>query len=108
MVKVQTRGSLISDDALFYIYIDQITRIFLKNEFVDAIHQFLVLIHNDLSADIYLNDIPTKVLMMTKRDFEKGEVIRANDIADIGKLSFEGINIENTDQCKNGLGIINI
>lgn len=98
IVKVQTRGSLISDDALFHKYIDQITGIFLKNEFVNAIHQFLVLIHDNLSADIYLNDIPTKVLMMTKRDFEKGEVIRVNDMADISKLSFEGINIRDTDK----------
>ncbi|OGP84532.1 MAG: hypothetical protein A2Z08_00500 [Deltaproteobacteria bacterium RBG_16_54_11] len=98
IVKVQTRGSLVSDDALFYIYIDQITSIFLKNVFVNTIHQFLVLIHDNLSADIYLNYIPTKVLMMTKRDFKKGEVIRVNDIADISKLSFEGINIRYTDK----------
>ena len=31
MVKVQTRGSLISDDPIFYTYIDQITGIFLNN-----------------------------------------------------------------------------
>lgn len=96
--RVQTRGSLVSDDALFYIYIDQITGIFLKNVFVNSIYQFLVLIHDNLSADVYLNNIPTKALMMTKRDFKKGEVIRVNDIADISKLSFEGINIKDTDK----------
>lgn len=98
MVKVQTRGSLVSDDPVFYTYIDQITNIFLNNVFVNSIHQFLVLLHADLSADAYLNDIPTKIFMMAKRDFKKGEVIRYNDIADIGKLSFEGIKIAGTDK----------
>lgn len=98
MVKVQTRGSLISDDPIFYTYIDQITGIFLKNTLVNSVFQFLVLIHADLSADLYLNDLPVKILMMPKRDVKKGEVIRTNDIADIGKLSFEMINIKNTDK----------
>src|SRR4030042_344191 len=66
MVKVQTRGSLISDDPLFYTYIDQIASIFLKNVLVNQVFQFLVVIHENLSADLYLNDLPIKVLMMTK------------------------------------------
>lgn len=98
MAKVQTRGSLVSDNPLFYTYIDQISGIFLKTAFVNHIFQFLVLIHENLSADLYLNDLPVKVLMMTKRDFKKGEVITTGDIADIQQLSFEGINIKDTDK----------
>lgn len=98
MVKVQTCGSLISDDPLFYIYIDQISSIFLKNFLVSQVFQFLVVIHENLSADLYLNDLPVKILMMTKRAFQKGEVVRTNDIADIKQLSFEGINIKDTDK----------
>ena len=98
MVKVQTRGSLVSDDPIFYTYIDQITGIFLNKVFVNSVHQFLVLIHDDLSADLYLNDIPAKILMMPKRDVKKGQIVRANDIADIGKLSFDRIIIKDTDK----------
>lgn len=98
MVKVQTRGSLISDDPLFYTYIDQIASIFLKNVLVNQVFQFLVVIHENLSADLYLNDLPIKVLMMTKRALQKGEIIRSNDIADIKQLSFEGITIRDTDK----------
>ena len=98
MVKVQTRGSLISDDPLFYTYIDQIASIFLKNVLVNQVFQFLVVIHENLSADLYLNDLPIKVLMMTKRALQKGEIVRSNDIADIKQLSFEGITIRDTDK----------
>ena len=98
MAKVQTRGSLISDMPLFYTYIDQISGIFLKNILVGHVSQFLVLIHSDLSADIYLNSLPAKVLMMTKRSLEKGQVVTTNDIADIKHLSFEAITIKDTDK----------
>jgi hypothetical protein len=98
MVKVQTRDSLVSDDPLFYTYIDQITGIFLKTVLAGHVFQFLVLIHADLSADLYLNDFPVKVLMMTKRALKKGEVVTNKDIADIQQLSFEGISIKTTDK----------
>lgn len=98
MAKVQTRGSLVSDNPLFYTYIDQISNIFLKSVLVGQVFQFLVLIHENLSADIFINDFHVKVLMMTKRDIQKGEVVTTGDIADIKKLSFEGINIKETDK----------
>lgn len=98
MAKIQTRGSMVSDMALFYTYIDQISAIFLKNILVGHVFQFLVLIHEGLTADLYLNDLPVKVMMMTKRAFQKGEIVTTNDIADIQRMSFEGINIKDTDK----------
>ncbi len=98
MAKIQTRGSMVSDTALFYTYIDQISAIFLKDILVGHVFQFLVLIHEGLSADLYLNDVPVKVMMMTKRAFQKGEIVTTNDIADIQRMSFEGINIKDTDK----------
>jgi hypothetical protein len=98
MAKIQTRGSLVSDTPLFYTYIDHISGIFLKNVLVGHVFQFLVLIHENLSADLYINDLPVKILMMTKRSLKKGEVVTSNDIADIQKLSFEGIGIKDTDK----------
>jgi hypothetical protein len=98
MANIQTCGSLISDMPLFYTYIDQVSGSFLKNILVGQVSQFLILIHLDLSADIYLNSLPAKVLMMTKRSFEKGQVVTTNDIADIQRLSFEAIPIKDTDK----------
>lgn len=97
-VKILTRGSVVSDDPLFYTYIESITGVFLGNVLVNSVFHFLILIHDDLSADLYLNDFPTKILMMSKRSLKKGEVIRNNDIADIGRLSFENIRIKDTDK----------
>lgn len=96
--KILTRGSVVSDDPLFYTYIESITGIFFRNVLVNSVFQFLILIHDDLSADLYLNDLPTKILMMSKRNLKKGEIIRANDIADVGKMSFENIRIKDTDK----------
>ena len=98
MVKVRTYGSLISDDPLFYTYIDQITSIFLRNILVNATYQFLVIIHDNLTADVYCNEIPIKILMLSKRSFKKGEMVFSNDIADIKELVFENIKITDTDK----------
>jgi len=98
MVKVQTHGTLISDDPLFYTYIDQISSIFLRNILVNAIYQFLVIIHDNLTADVYYNEIPIKILMLSKRAFKKGEMVFNNDIADIKELVFENIKISDTDK----------
>lgn len=98
LAKIQTRGSLISDTPLFYTYIDQISGIFLKSVFVGQVFQFLILIHENLSADLYLNDLQVNIFMMAKRSIEKGQVVRTNDIADIRRLRFDGINIKDSDK----------
>ncbi len=98
MLKVQTYGALISDDPLFYTYIDQISSIFLKNILVNSIYQFLVIIHDNLTADVYYNEIPIKILMLSKRPLKKGEMVFSNDIADIKDLVFENIKIAETDK----------
>jgi len=98
LAKILTRASLISDNPMFYTYIDQITGIFLKEVLVNSIFQFLVIIHKDLTADLYLNDFPVNILMMAKRNLKKWEIVTGNDIADIQKVSFDGIGIADTDK----------
>ncbi len=96
--KIITRGSFISDEPLFYTYIESITEFFFKNVLVNSVFQFLILIHDNLSADLYLNNFPTKILMMAKRNLKKGEIIRVNDIADVRRMSFDNIRIKETDK----------
>jgi len=100
MVKVQTRASLISDNPLFYTYMDQITGIFLNKIRVSAnsVYQFLVIIHKDLTADLYVNDISVEILMMAKRNLKKGEIVTTGDIADISKMAFIGLSLNDTDK----------
>ena len=67
---------------------------------VNNIHSFLVLIHSDLSADIYINDFPVETQVRLKRNLESlepGTPIRKSDIADIYELSFPDIEILDSD-----------
>lgn len=94
-------ASLTSDDANFYRFIEQLSNIYLNGEgytvSVNNVHSFLILIHSDLSADIYLNDFPTEIEMLSKRSIEAGTVITDSDIADIRQVRFPGIDIQETD-----------
>lgn len=99
-VKILTRALLTSDDPEFYKYTEQISNIFLSKAqiFVDSVHQFLVIIHNDLSADLYINDFQVQTEIQVKRDVKQGEMIMQKDVADIRKVKFPQISITETDK----------
>jgi hypothetical protein len=97
-VNIQTCGSLVSDDPRFYIYIEEISKIFLQGILVNSVYQFLVIIHEDLSADLYVNDIPVTIMMRTKRPLQKGELIWSNDIIDIERMVINNIKISESDK----------
>jgi len=63
----------------------------------EQINAFLILIHQDLSADVYVNDFPIIYEGMHKRDLQAGEIVMLQDIADIRSLKFLGIEINKTD-----------
>ncbi|MHA1252500.1 MAG: hypothetical protein ACTSRP_21120 [Candidatus Helarchaeota archaeon] len=97
-VKIIYRGTFTSDQKEFYLYINQISSLFLqKFNAIDFTYSFLIIIHNDLSTDIYLNNIPAIVKIIGKRDIKAGEFISSKDIADIIELKFFGIDITETD-----------
>lgn len=100
MVKVLFRDALSSDDPRFYVYADAITNVFLNpaNIPIDSVHHLLIVIHKDLSADIYANNIPITIMMRPKRDVAKDESILRSDIADIRELDFPGIDIVESDK----------
>ena len=99
-INVLTRGSVISDQKEFYTYIEQISNIYLNQAKVpiNGVYQFLVIIHKDLSADIYVNNFPVTIEIKSKRDVEKGEAISQNDVADINRLIISDVHIEKTDK----------
>jgi len=94
---ILTRAFVCSDDPTFYLYCDQISKMFLNRYFIDAINHFLVVIHVDLSADVYVNHFPIQIKILAKRDTKAGEPIRYNDIADIAEIRFPGIDIKEND-----------
>ena len=95
-------ASLTSDEPEFYRYIEQLSDIFLNGEGyrtnVNTVHNFLILIHHDLSADIYVNDFTIEIEMLSKRSVKAGSLITDRDIADIRQVRFPEINIQNSDQ----------
>jgi len=93
---ILSRAFVCSDDPAFYMYCDQISKMFLTSYFIDNICNYLILTHRDLSTDIYVN-FPFQVKMMTKRELKAGEPIYQNDIADIAELCFPGIDIKEND-----------
>src|SRR3989338_1493296 len=99
-VKVLTRALLTSDDPEFYQYSESISNIFLnKNQIqIDGVCQFLVLIHQDLSADLYVNNFSVSIEIKAKRDIKAGEAVTLGDIADIRKVKFPDIEIKETDK----------
>jgi hypothetical protein len=97
-VDVVIRGFFYSDQKEFHIYVNQISNLFIGDRYLpDSIHRFLILIHKDSSADLYINDFPSEISILPKRDIKPGELIRSNDIADIDSLVFRGIKIETDD-----------
>ena len=105
---VLASSSLTSDEPNFYRYVEQISTIYLngltylldgKEHLINIndIHSFLILVHHDLTADIYINDLPIEIKMLSKRSIQKGTLITYNDIADICELRFTGIDIHESD-----------
>jgi hypothetical protein len=93
---ILTRAFACSDDPQFYLYCDQISKLFLTNCLIDNICNYLILIHRDLSAEVYVN-FPFQAKMMIKRELKAGELLYQNNIADIAELRFPGIKIRETD-----------
>ena len=93
---ILARAFVCSDDPAFCLYCDQISKMFLTSYFIDNICNYLILIHRDLSADLYVNS-PFQAKMMTKREVQAGEPIYQNDIADIARLRFPGTDINKND-----------
>jgi len=95
-----TRATTNSDEPEFYKYIEQLSNPFFNKVgvFPNAVYQFLILIHKNLSADLYVNDFPVVVEIKPKRDVKKFEVLKRGDIADIRRLKFPNIEIVKTDK----------
>lgn len=103
-VNVKVLLALTSDDPAFYKLMEQISSAYFSSAEcsvnVSGIHGFLILVHSDLSADIYINDflVATKVrFKRSLKNLELGTPIRHSDIADICELSFPDINIQDSD-----------
>ncbi|MCK5534627.1 hypothetical protein KAI68_05880 [bacterium] len=97
--KVLLSAFIYSDQPEFYLYSDRIAEIYLNRYYpVNKIHRYLIVIHQDVSADIYVNDFPIVTEVLPKRsNIKKDQAIRIIDIADINNLRFGDIKIKGDD-----------
>lgn len=97
---VLTKAAVNSSQPEFYLYIEQISNIFLGRIAVspDSVIRFVIVIHSDQTADLYINDFATAVEIMLKRDVVAGEGISLQDIADVKGMRFPDIAIKETDK----------
>ncbi len=97
--QILLRGYFDSDGPEFHDYIRKILSIFIpKPFFTENINTFLIIRHEDSSGEIYLNNVPFSVAIITRRDIKAGELVSENDIADISKIHFENISIKSNDK----------
>ena len=100
MVPVLMSAILTSDDQNFHKYAETISNVYLNKTgvFLNLVHQFLVVIHENLSCDIYVNDFQVAYEIHLKRDVKKGEVLKLKDVADIKRVKFPEITITEMDK----------
>jgi hypothetical protein len=99
-VKICIKNPLVtSDDPSFNVLLTGITKIFLNKTGCpsDIICRFLIVLHQDDFADIYINDFLEASQVKVKRKVEKGERVYLKDIEDITGVMFPGIDIRTTD-----------
>ncbi|PIR55168.1 hypothetical protein COU74_02070 [Candidatus Peregrinibacteria bacterium CG10_big_fil_rev_8_21_14_0_10_36_19] len=98
-VSVQTKLAITSQNPKFEHYARQIYDLIISKTEINSsnISKYLVLIHNDSNAEIYINDFEVTVKLTVKNDKEKGDALDTDDILKINEVSFPGIDILDTD-----------
>jgi len=91
--------ALTSDHPRFYLYVSQLTDIYLSRIGgpVNSVSKFLVVHHPDNTADVFVNDFPELISVRVNRDMRAGEEIYKKDISDIQKVAFPGVEIDASD-----------
>lgn len=99
MVSIEMKNVLSSNDRLFFDRIDAIVKLMPNIININNIVSFLLLVDKDYKARLYINDeIPLVMWVKPKRDLQKGEPVYRNDILDINKISFDGIDVTEEDR----------
>jgi hypothetical protein len=101
VVAIEVRGMALSDDARFHNYLKHVSAVFLHPNKIrpERVTHFVIVVHDDWSADIYVNDEITLLLEISaKKAVNAGQEITVNDIADIRRLQIANITLKPTDK----------
>lgn len=107
-VKIITKCKLAtSDEPVFHVWMRHISSLYLQNSTVPipSIHKFLIVLHPDDTADVYINDFAETAMIKPTRDIQAGEKVYVSDIADITGSSFPDIEIKTDDAIIYGVRI---
>ncbi|RPI19468.1 MAG: hypothetical protein EHM58_01275 [Ignavibacteriae bacterium] len=99
-VKIITKCKLMtSDKPVFHVWMRHITGIFLQQSpvLVTSISKFLILIHSNDKADVYINDFEETSLAKVTRNIKAGEQVYVSDISDISDIKFPDIDVKPDD-----------
>ena len=98
-IKCYTEIALISDNPLFFNAIKFANDIINKCGYVECnVNKLLAIIHDDSSADAYINDFPETKKITAKCKVIFSEKVYSHQIADITDVNFPGINITKHDK----------
>lgn len=104
-VPIIVRATLTSDKRDFHIYAEGIISLLIARAkdvgvtiSVDSLISFILVVHNDKTADLHLNNIQIALEILAKRDIEAGEAVYLRDIGDIRKVKFPDITFLPSDK----------
>jgi hypothetical protein len=99
-VKIIQSMMITSDKPLFYVYATQILRLASQHwaEPLPPIDRLLVLIHENESADVYVNNFQILVKATVTRTVEAGEPLYRGDLSTINEVHFPSVDINQRDK----------
>jgi hypothetical protein len=90
MAQVQVKDWATSESPLFYVYAEQIANLIFPKlgVFKDRIDHYLMVLHPDDTADVFLQTFPAVVQTRVNRTIQAGEPIMVADLTDIEDVRF--------------------
>ncbi len=105
-VEVQVKCSLVtSDKPIFHVWMKHISSLLLSTIPIPIplIHKFLIILHKNDMADVYINDFKEIMRVRVKEAMKAGDIVTTNNISDITDLVFPDIDIKEDDAVIYGL-----
>jgi hypothetical protein len=97
--RVMAKNTMTSDNPLFYKAVGLASPYLQRAGWMDHwVHSFLILIHDDYAADVYINHVPLSLEIVVKKPAKAGEKVMDRDVADIRNAVFHGISILGSDR----------
>lgn len=95
---------LTSDQPRFYQYMKSISALITEHAEragvhlqLDRVSAFVLVVHADDSADLYVQDFPMQMEILAKRNFAAGEIVYHSGVADVRRIRLPSILLAESD-----------